>query len=156
MTDPVPELFAGEAPAVDANMLSAVDNYLMNELPEGWGVIKVEGLNELMVEEPPFIVDVRQPEEFAAGYIEGSINIPLRELGQNLDLLPDDEPIVVVCGSGHRSTVGMAVLQMLGFEDVTSLAGGINAWTGAELPLPSQRWMMALSMPSSSNWFLRV
>ena len=138
LTEPVAEMAAGEMPAVNAEMAAAVNHYLMDILPEGWGVIKVEGLNEQMIEEPPFIVDVRQPEEYAEGYIEGAINIPLRELAQNLDQLPTDEPIVVVCGSGHRSTVGMAVLQMMGFEDVKSLAGGINAWTAAEMPLTSQ------------------
>jgi len=136
-TEPVPELAAGEMPAVNADMLAAVDDYLVNILPEGWGVIKVEALNEQMVEEPPFIVDVRQPEEYTEGYIEGAINIPLRELAQNLDQLPAGEPIVLVCGSGHRSTVGMVALQMLGFEEVTSLAGGIKAWKAAELPVTS-------------------
>ena len=126
-----------DAAAVDEALAAAVDDYLMNVLPEGWGVIKVEGLNELLVETPPFIVDVRQPEEFAEASIEGAVNIPLRELAQNLDQLPQDEPIVVVCGSGHRSTVGMAMLQLLGFGDVKSMAGGVNAWKLAQLPLSS-------------------
>ena len=128
---------AGEMPDVDADLVATVDDYLMNVLPEGWGVIKVEGLNELLIETPPFVADVRQPEEYANGYIEGAVSIPLRDLVQNLDQLPTDEPIVVVCGSGHRSTIGMVVLQMLGYEDVKSMAGGINAWTAAELPLSS-------------------
>ena len=135
VTEPVPELTVGEMPEVNADLAAAVNDYLMNVLPEGWGVIKVEGLNEQLVEEPPFIVDVRQPDEFVNGYIEGSISIPLRELTQNLDQISTDESVVVVCGSGHRSTIGMTVLQMLGYDDVTSMAGGINAWTAAELPL---------------------
>lgn len=44
------------------------------------------------------------------------------------------EAVVAVCGSGHRSTIAMAVLQMLGYE-VKSLAGGINAWKAAEMPV---------------------
>jgi rhodanese-related sulfurtransferase len=138
VTEPVPELAAGEMPAVDADMAAAVDDYLMNALPEGWGVMKVEGLSEALVEEPPFILDTRQPDEFAGGYIEGAVNVPLRELGVAFDVLPTDEAIVVVCGSGHRSTIGMAALQMAGFSDVTSLAGGMKAWTAAELPVVTQ------------------
>jgi len=134
VTEPMPELAAGEMPAVDADLLAAVDDYLMNVLPEGWGVIKSEGLMEALVEEPLFLLDVRQPDEFAGGRIEGAVNIPLRELGQNLDQLPTDQPIVAICGSGHRSTVAMAALQMLGY-DVKSLAGGMKAWTAAELPV---------------------
>jgi rhodanese-related sulfurtransferase len=135
VTEPVPEVVTGEMPDVNADMAAAVADYLVNLLPEGWGVIKVEGLSEALVEEPPFILDVRQPDEFAGGYIEGAINVPLRELGQALDQLPADESIVVVCGSGHRSTIGMVALQMAGFGDVKSLAGGMNAWTAAELPV---------------------
>ena len=138
ITSPVADPVLGETPDIDADLLAAVDDYLMNVLPEGWGVIKPAGLNEQMAETAPFILDVRQPDEFAGGFIEGAINVPLREVAQNLAQLPTDQPIVVVCGSGHRSTVGMVVLQMLGFEDVTSMAGGINAWKAAELPLVTQ------------------
>ncbi|MGD9100806.1 MAG: rhodanese-like domain-containing protein, partial [Anaerolineae bacterium] len=134
VTEPVPELASGDMPEVNADLLAAVDDYLMNVLPEGWGVIKSEGLLEALVEEPPFLLDVRQPDEFEGGFIEGAVNVPLRELGQNLDQLPMDQPIAVVCGSGHRSTVAMTALQMLGYEDVTSLAGGMKAWTAAQAP----------------------
>ena len=79
--------------------------------------------------------EVRQLDKFVGGRIEGAVNIPQRELGQALDQLPTDEPFVVVCGSGHCSTIGMVALQMAGFEEVKSLAGGTNAWTAAELPV---------------------
>ncbi len=138
VTEPVPALAAGEMPAVNADMAAVIGDYLVDGLPEGWGVIKAEGLSEALVEDAPFIVDVRQPEEFAGGHIEGAINIPLRELGQALGELPADDAIVLVCGSGHRSTIGMAALQVAGFGDVKSLAGGMNAWTAAELPVVTE------------------
>jgi len=93
-------------------------------LPEGWGAIKVDALNGQLAEEEIFVADVGQPDEYAGGSIRGAVNIPLRELGQALDQLPTDLSIVLVCGSGHRSAVGMATPQMVGFGGVTSLAGG--------------------------------
>ena len=72
------------------------------------------------------------------GNREGAINVPLRELGQALGQLPTDKRLVLVCGSGHRPTVGMAALQVVGFCDVKSMAGGVMAWNAAELPVVTE------------------
>ena len=75
-----------------------------------------------------FILDVRQPEEFEAGHIPGSILIPLDVLETRLSELPKNEKIVVVCRSGNRSATGRDILLNAGFETVTSMAGGMNEW----------------------------
>jgi rhodanese-related sulfurtransferase len=81
-------------------------------------------------------VDVREPGEYANGFIEGAINIPLRELPISLRALPSlDTPVVVVCKTGFRSAIGMAMLRMLGYQNARSLDGGLNAWQGAKLQL---------------------
>ena len=93
-------------------------------------------VNEMLAETAPFIVDVREPAEVEAGYIEGSINIPIRELLKNLDKLPaQDQKIIITCASGHRGSLGMMALRLLGYTDVVNINGGINAWKKAELPL---------------------
>jgi rhodanese-related sulfurtransferase len=91
-------------------------------------------LNQMLVETPPFIVDVRQTSELEAnGYIEGSIHVEIRELLKNLDKLPGkDEKIVVVCASGHRGGYAMVALRLLGYTNVFNLNGGMNAWKKAE------------------------
>ncbi len=87
----------------------------------------------------PFVVDVRQPEEYKLGFIPGAVNIPLRELVRNLQALPSsDKDIVVVCGSGHRSAIGMVVLQLLGYSKAKSMTGGMQAWLAAKLPVVTQ------------------
>ena len=103
----------------------------------GYFSIKADKLNEMMVENPPFIVDVREAAEIEAnGYIAGSINIPIRDLLKNLDKLPaKDEKIVITCASGHRGSLGMMALRLLGYTDVVNINGGINAWVKAEFPL---------------------
>lgn len=103
----------------------------------GYYSIKSDKLNEMMVENPPFIVDVREASEIEAnGYIAGSINIPIRDLLKNLDKLPaKDQKIVITCASGHRGSLGMMALRLLGYTDVVNLNGGLNGWLKAEFPV---------------------
>jgi rhodanese-related sulfurtransferase len=103
----------------------------------GYYSIKADKLNEMMVENPPFIVDVREASEIEAnGFIAGSINIPIRDLLKNLDKLPaQDQKIVITCASGHRGSLGMMALRLLGYTDVVNVNGGLNAWIKAEFPV---------------------
>jgi len=74
-----------------------------------------------------FILDVREPDEFAAGHIEGAINIPLRQLGDNLSKLPENKtaPMVVYCHTQKRATHVLVILRELGYTNVYNLEGGI-------------------------------
>lgn len=125
-----------EETAPDAQALFTA---LVADLPadKGYGTVKVSALNEEMVEKAPFILDVREIAEVEAdGYIEGSVNIPVREVLANLDKLPGlDEAIVVTCASGHRGSMVMSALKLLGYTNVRNLGGGVNAWKKAELPV---------------------
>jgi rhodanese-related sulfurtransferase len=108
------------------------------DLPEEYGTIKIDPFLELLAEnEDVVILDVREPKEIEdAGTIEGAVHIPLRTLGENLNLLPDlDATIVVVCKGGFRGTIGMALLHVLGYENAKVLVGGFDAWVGEELPV---------------------
>jgi len=75
-----------------------------------------------------FILDVRQPEEYEAGHIPGSVLIPLDILESRLSEIPKDNEVVVVCRSGNRSATGRDILLNAGFTNVTSMAGGMNQW----------------------------
>ncbi|MFN9629842.1 MAG: rhodanese-like domain-containing protein [Cyanobacteriota bacterium] len=79
------------------------------------------------------VIDVREPVEYASGHIAGSLNRPLAHLG-NASLPPG--PLVLVCQSGNRSSLGVAQLQRQGRPDVMAdLIGGLSAWQQAGLPL---------------------
>jgi len=80
------------------------------------------------------ILDVREPDEWAAGHIPGATLIPLGELAGRLGELPRDESIVVVCRSGNRSAQGRDLLLGAGFPAVTSLDGGMTDWASAGMP----------------------
>ncbi|HEU0292687.1 MAG TPA: rhodanese-like domain-containing protein [Anaerolineales bacterium] len=112
-------------------------NDYLTTMPEGYFTIKAPDLNTALTEKPPFLLDVREAAEIEKdGYIAGAVNIPVREVLNNLDKLPaKDQPIVIYCASGHRGAMVMASLQMLGYTDVKNLAGGLGGWKKAELPV---------------------
>lgn len=72
------------------------------------------------------IIDVREPQEFANGHVEGAINIPPSELlsgSPKLASIPKDAPIILYCISGSRSNMSMNILNGMGY---TNLTNGIN------------------------------
>lgn len=84
-----------------------------------------------MREAGAFILDVREPDEWNESHIPGATLIPLGELASRVNELPQDQEIVVVCRSGNRSAQGRDILLSAGFEQVTSMAGGMNQWKAA-------------------------
>ena len=76
----------------------------------------------------PFVLDVRNPEEYEIARIQGTTLIPLPELEDRLGELDPSRPMVVHCKSGARSARAVKLLQEKGFKDVKNLSGGILAW----------------------------
>jgi len=81
-----------------------------------------------------FILDVRQPDEWAAGHIPDATLIPLGDLAARIAEVPTDRQVVVVCRSGNRSAQGRDILLGAGYPSVTSIAGGMKDWTAAGYP----------------------
>lgn len=81
-----------------------------------------------LVAEGALLLDVRTPEEFASGHIEGAVNIPVQELeGRMAELEPKDRAIVVYCRSGARSSQAESMLEGAGYGKVHNL-GPMSAW----------------------------
>lgn len=100
--------------------------------------VSVRDLYAAIGQEPaPTLLDVREPEEYAAGHVEGALLMPLaRTVEMALAAeLPKDEPVYVFCRSGNRSLQAAQALVAAGYEDVRNVDGGIIAWTGAGLPV---------------------
>lgn len=84
----------------------------------------------LATPDAPFVLDVREPSEYAGGHIAGSHLIPLGSLPQRRAEVPKDRKVVVVCRSGGRSASATQLLVAEGY-DATNMAGGMLAWRGA-------------------------
>ena len=84
-----------------------------------------------------FMLDVREPSEWEQAHIPGATLIPLGELQNRVNELPNDQEIVVYCRSGNRSQSGRDILLNAGIDQVTSMAGGINDWQAAGYPTVS-------------------
>lgn len=81
-----------------------------------------------------FILDVREPDEWAAGHVPDATLIPLGDLASRVGEVPRDRQVVVICRSGNRSAAGRDILLGAGFPSVTSVAGGMTDWTAAGYP----------------------
>lgn len=87
-----------------------------------WNSVMGCDLNEI------FLLDVRSPEEFELGTIEGAVNIPTYEVRDRLEEIPRDKTVVVFCGIGLRAYHSERILRQNGYEDVYNLSGGYKTY----------------------------
>jgi glyoxylase-like metal-dependent hydrolase (beta-lactamase superfamily II) len=94
--------------------------------------LTAEQLAEWLRSQPALqLVDVRNPGETQHGVIPGAQKIPLPTLTDSLGSLDQAAPVVAYCASGYRSLVAASLLRASGFDDVSDLVGGYNAWRDA-------------------------
>jgi rhodanese-related sulfurtransferase len=118
----------------DKKLYMAVKDFANNP-PEGWATVKPIDVNEMMINAEEFtLVDNRRADEYAAGYVDPAVNIPLEELMSRLGELDKASKIIVYCKSGVRGLIGTLALRLNGF-DAYNMAGGILGWEAAELPV---------------------
>ena len=80
---------------------------------------------------PPALIDVREPEERSVFHIGGTL-IPLPEIMEHLDEIPQDGPVVLYCKMGVRSQIAIQRLEdRFGWTHLYNLAGGLEAWKKA-------------------------
>lgn len=89
----------------------------------------------LQLEEGAILLDVREAHEWRGGHAPQAKHIPLGQLEAKLAQLPKDKTIIVTCASGMRSRTGSRKLAAHGYPRVLNLAGGMNAWRAARLPV---------------------
>ncbi len=88
------------------------------------------GVRDFRSTEGAVLLDVRTPEEYAEGHIEGSINLPLQSIEQAERVIKDsDTPLFVHCRSGGRSAEATSVLKRMGYTNVEDI-GGIMSYSG--------------------------
>jgi rhodanese-related sulfurtransferase/glyoxylase-like metal-dependent hydrolase (beta-lactamase superfamily II) len=92
---------------------------------------------ELAGTEPPQVLDIRTPREWATKHIAGSVNIPLNHLQERLAEVPRDRRVAVHCAGGYRSSIAASILHQYGITNLVEMAGGLAAWQAARLPVVS-------------------
>jgi len=90
---------------------------------------------ERVAHDEAILVDVRAPGEREQKHVAGSVALPLNHLAERAAELPRDRPLLVHCAGGYRSSIAASLLQRLGFERVSEMAGGLAAWEAAKLRL---------------------
>jgi len=92
---------------------------------------------QLINRERAHLIDVREPQEFAASHAVGSRNLPLAELEAKLPALVKNKalPLVLVCQTGARASRAQSLALKLGYPQAQVLAGGLAAWKEAQLPV---------------------
>jgi rhodanese-related sulfurtransferase/glyoxylase-like metal-dependent hydrolase (beta-lactamase superfamily II) len=93
---------------------------------------------ELAGTNPPLLLDIRNPREWASKHIEGGVNIPLNHLQDRIGEIPRDRRIAVHCAGGYRSSIAASILHQYGMTNLIEMAGGLAAWEAAQLPVVSQ------------------
>lgn len=93
-----------------------------------------------LADDPPadlVVLDVRTPEEFAEGHLDGAVLVDFydADFTDQLAALDPDVPYLVYCQSGNRSGQTLSVMDQLGFSSVVDVGGGIVAWNAAGLPV---------------------
>ena len=103
---------------------------------KGGKKITPQSLISLANKDEAFVIDLRDSEQFQSGHITGSINIPLINLNQRSNEIPQNkESVILVCEMGSVSPNAGEILMKEGYKDLLILKGGINEWRIQNLPL---------------------
>jgi len=121
--------------------------YIFMALLIGWFlwprvlVPKLSGVKSLsagdylqMRKQPHTLVDVRQLGEWQSMHATTAVHIPLGEISQRMNEIPQDKTVVVICASGGRSSMAATAIANAGYSDVYNFSGGMAAWSSAGLP----------------------
>jgi rhodanese-related sulfurtransferase len=81
------------------------------------------------------LLDVRTPEEFAAGHIPGAVNIPYDQVAARLSAIPKNDEVVLYCHSGRRAGLAAEVLAANGYTKLAHLEGDMQGWQNASRPV---------------------
>jgi sulfur-carrier protein adenylyltransferase/sulfurtransferase len=102
------------------------------------------------------LLDVREKDEVRTGYIDGAISVPrgFLEMQVTGKIPSTDQEVVVYCAGGVRSLLAGRVLRDMGYEKVTSMAGGIGRWKDAGYPIVRDRQLSAEQLERYSRHFL--
>jgi rhodanese-related sulfurtransferase len=125
--DSEPESFGD--PGLQAAMVDAVDDFLAT-IPEGFYANNLEATIEAR-DAGVVLVDVREPEEYEDGFIEDALSVPIRSIVSTDVEVPQDQPVIVYCGSAFRAGMAQTIYRLIGYTNVEGYAGRFAAMVEA-------------------------
>lgn len=100
-------------------------------------------LHALLTVPDTLLIDVREPDEYRQGHIAGAVNIPRGVLEFRISGEPSLQdvarPVIVYCKTSGRAALSAVAMQSMGFANVTSVAGGFDAWLAVKHPIAKPR-----------------
>ncbi len=123
----------GNVPLLQTRVLG-----FLTYLPEDYKSVTPDAVKaRLDAKDLPFVLDVREINEFASGHIAGAVNIPIRSVPANLSRLPASRSaeIITVCPSGFRSAQVTMALTLLGYTNVKTMVLGMREWNARGYPV---------------------
>ena len=121
-------------PGFQPEMVEAVNGFL-STIPDGFLTAGDAAAVSDAIDNGAFILDVREPSEYAEGHIPTALNAPVRTVGETDVDIPTDTTVIVYCKSGWRASLTVPVLYVLGYDTVKGFSGSWLAWVEAELPI---------------------
>ena len=103
----------------------------------GAGSLRAAQAVQLINREKAVVIDVCEPDEFAAGHVGGARNVPLGQLQERLPQVAKNKtvPVIMVCAKGARASRAVGIAKGLGYDKAQALAGGLGAWRDANMPV---------------------
>ncbi len=100
---------------------------------DDWGTMTGGSILEAgtLIEAGRTVIDLREPNEWAAGHLPDAAHHPLGGLRESIASLPRETPLAVHCQAGTRAAIGASLLETMGFTDVVNLTDGYAAWQAA-------------------------
>lgn len=104
--------------------------YYMKSLARKVPFVTLDEAKTAIQNDDVLIIDVRTPTEYEAGHIPGALLIPLNSLPDQINQIPKDKKVYIVCRSSHRSTQAVKFLISQGFTNVFNVLTGMVGWSG--------------------------
>lgn len=149
------EPVVNEPPALDPQevVLDAAKAYFPKVADNN--IIESEKVKEALDANPDamFILDIRRAEDFELGHIPGAVHSEWGKVGEIMDRIPKNKPVVVACYTGQTAGQTVAMLRLAGFDNVKSLFYGVKAgWVGkSEFPTEGTGMVAAAELPAVSS-----
>jgi hydroxyacylglutathione hydrolase len=120
---------------VEGYLRDSIVSWYTNAYPvETLTLMTVQDLRSRLVSDDWHVLDVRSENEYDEGHIEGSLNLYVGNLPENLDKIPRNGSLAVICSSGMRSSLACSILQRNDFHNISNVLGGMMGWFKANYP----------------------